>query len=131
MALHVAMAVNAASGLFDYHSRRRDGQSPFKAAAYAGAWFAVPTFMWAKELGTLAYGLGQAGYDRYRSGVGDNQQFYNHHAVGGGFWDTERSQMLRTQSLQRGMTTRQLLSKELGNEARRFYRGTTGAGASY
>lgn len=116
--------MNLGFGAFDYIQRRRErpDESPLISAAYAGAWFAVPTLMFAKELGSLAVVLGQAAYQQYRSGLSANQRYYRPN-MGGGFWDRPEARMFRQLSLQRGMTSRELLANQLGTEARRFYRG--------
>ena len=116
-------AIPVISGLATFSKRRKENPDEFflKTAAAVGAasvfskplanYYLISSIPKVLEGGVMQYRMGAADYtSRFRQGQ-----------LGGGFRDTEMASMLRNQTIQRGMTSREALAGTLGGEARRFY----------
>lgn len=116
-------ALNMAGTIYSFTQDRRNkpDESIFPAIGRAAGYFFVPTVMWASMFGSLAVALGEAGHARWR-GLGGEVRQAESPGLGGSFWDSEQAQAFRQQSVQQGLTSRQLLASQMGTEARRMHR---------
>lgn len=119
-------ALSIGSGLWTYKDRRNahPNESLALTLGYVGLSFAAPQLMLAKSFGDMAGMLGEAAFTQYRYGHAEVlRSNFTTGRLGGDFQDTERAQMLRHETMNRGMSMRQALAGQLGKEARRFHRG--------